>query len=159
MDNREKAAIVLVADDDNAVRQFVRTAIEQIGMEVCEASNGREVMQQFTLRHPDIIVLDVMMPVMDGFAACSKLRGESGGGQIPILMMTGLDDADAIARAYEHGATDFIAKPLNPTMLSQRIRYLLRGPGWVSRSGLRRLATGNGSRTVGNSPLPTNCAG
>ena len=127
MDNREKAAIVLVADDDNAVRQFVRTAIEQIGMEVCEASNGREVMQQFTLRHPDIIVLDVMMPVMDGFAACSKLRGESGGGQIPILMMTGLDDADAIARAYEHGATDFIAKPLNPTMLSQRIRYLLRG--------------------------------
>ena len=127
MDNRVKAAIVLVADDDNAVRQFVRTAIEQIGLEVCEASNGREVMQQFTLRHPDIIVLDVMMPVMDGFAACSKLRGESGGGQIPILMMTGLDDADAIARAYEHGATDFIAKPLNPTMLSQRIRYLLRG--------------------------------
>ena len=127
MDNSEKPAIVLVADDDNAVRQFVRTAIEQLGLEVCEASNGREVLEQFTLRHPDVIVLDVMMPVMDGFAACSKLRGEAGGGQIPILMMTGLDDTDAIARAYEHGATDFIAKPLNATILSQRIRYLLRG--------------------------------
>ena len=127
MDNSEKPAMVLVADDDNAVRQFVRTAIEQIGLEVCEASNGREVLEQFTLRHPDVIVLDVMMPVMDGFAACSKLRGEAGGGQIPILMMTGLDDTDAIARAYEHGATDFIAKPLNATILGQRIRYLLRG--------------------------------
>lgn len=127
MDKSEKPAIVLVADDDNAVRQFVRAAIEQIGLEVCEASNGREVLEQFTLRHPDVIVLDVMMPVMDGFAACSKLRGEAGGGQIPILMMTGLDDTDAIAMAYEHGATDFIAKPLNATILGQRIRYLLRG--------------------------------
>ncbi|HEU4503016.1 MAG TPA: EAL domain-containing protein [Nitrospira sp.] len=127
MDNSEKPAMVLVADDDNSVRQFVRAAIEQIGLEVCEASNGREVLEQFTLRHPDVIVLDVMMPVMDGFAACSKLRGEAGGGKIPILMMTGLDDTDAIAMAYEHGATDFIAKPLNATILSQRIRYLLRG--------------------------------
>ena len=127
MDKSEKPAIVLVADDDNAVRQFVRAAIEQIGLEVCEASNGREVLEQFTLRHPDVIVLDVMMPVMDGFAACSELRGEAGGGQIPILMMTGLDDTDAIAMAYEHGATDFIAKPLNATILGQRIRYLLRG--------------------------------
>ncbi len=127
MDHSDKPAIVLVADDDKAVRRFARTAIEQIGLEVCEASNGREVLEQFAIRHPDVIVLDVMMPVMDGFAACSKLRGEAGGGQIPILMMTGLDDADAIARAYEHGATDFITKPLNPTILSQRVRYLLRG--------------------------------
>ena len=79
MDNRDKPATVLVADDDNAVRQFVRTAIEQIGLNVCEASNGSEVLEQFTLRHPDVIVLDVMMPVMDGFAACSKLRGEAAG--------------------------------------------------------------------------------
>ncbi|MDF2458131.1 MAG: Sensory response regulator with diguanylate cyclase domain [Nitrospira sp.] len=127
MDNRERPAVVLVADDDKAVRQFVRTAIEQIGLEVCEASSGAEVLEQFALRHPDVIVLDVTMPVMGGFAACSKLRAETRGDQVPILMMTGFEDTDAIARAYEHGATDFIAKPLNPTILSQRIRYLLRG--------------------------------
>ena len=152
MDNRDKPAIVLVADDDDAVRQFVRTAIEQIGLKVCEASNGREVLEQFTLRHPDVIVMDVMMPVMDGFAACSKLRGEPRGGQIPILMMTGLDDAEAIARAYEHGATDFIAKPLNPTMLSQRIRYLLRGSQTV-RALLRseaRLGLAQRIAKIGN---------
>ena len=152
MDNRDKPATVLVADDDNAVRQFVRTAIEQIGLKVCEASNGREVLEQFTLRHPDLIVLDVMMPVMDGFTACSKVRGEPRGGQIPILMMTGLDDAEAIARAYEHGATDFIAKPLNPTMLSQRIRYLLRGSQTV-RALLRseaRLGLAQRIAKIGN---------
>ena len=152
MDNRDKPATVLVADDDNAVRQFVRTAIEQIGLKVCEASNGREVLEQFILRHPDVIVMDVMMPVMDGFAACSKLRGVPGGGQIPILMMTGLDDAEAIARAYEHGATDFIAKPLNPTMLSQRIRYLLRGSQTV-RALLRseaRLGLAQRIAKIGN---------
>ena len=152
MDNRDKPATVLVADDDNAVRQFVRTAIEQIGLNVCEASNGSEVLEQFTLRHPDVIVLDVMMPVMDGFTACSKVRGEPRGGQIPILMMTGLDDAEAIARAYEHGATDFIAKPLNPTMLSQRIRYLLRGSQTV-RALLRseaRLGLAQRIAKIGN---------
>ena len=152
MDNRDKPATVLVADDDNAVRQFVRTAIEQIGLNVCEASNGSEVLEQFTLRHPDLIVMDVMMPVIDGFTACSKVRGEPRGGQIPILMMTGLDDAEAIARAYEHGATDFIAKPLNPTMLSQRIRYLLRGSQTV-RALLRseaRLGLAQRIAKIGN---------
>ena len=152
MDNRDKPATVLVADDDDAVRQFVRTAIEQIGLNVCEASNGSEVLEQFTLRHPDVIVLDVMMPVMDGFTACSKVRGEPRGGQIPILMMTGLDDGEAIARAYEHGATDFIAKPLNPTMLSHRIRYLLRGSQTV-RALLRseaRLGLAQRIAKIGN---------
>ena len=152
MNNRDKPATVLVADDDDAVRQFVRTAIEQIGLKVCEASNGREVLEQFTLRHPDVIVMDVMMPVMDGFAACAKLRGEPRRGQIPILMMTGLDDAEAIARAYEHGATDFIAKPLNQTMLSQRIRYLLRGSQTV-RALLRseaRLGLAQRIAKIGN---------
>jgi diguanylate cyclase (GGDEF)-like protein/PAS domain S-box-containing protein len=64
---------------------------------------------------------------MDGYTACSRLRGSVGGNRVPILMMTGFDDAEAIAGAYEHGATDFIMKPLNPTILSHRVRYMLRG--------------------------------
>jgi diguanylate cyclase (GGDEF)-like protein/PAS domain S-box-containing protein len=123
----DKSAVVLVVDDDPAVRTFVRAALEQIGLEVCEASDGSQAMEQFMSRHPDIIVLDVMMPVMDGYTACSRLRGSVGGNRVPILMMTGFDDAEAIAGAYEHGATDFIMKPLNPTILSHRVRYMLRG--------------------------------
>jgi diguanylate cyclase (GGDEF)-like protein/PAS domain S-box-containing protein len=116
-----------VVDDDASVRTFVRAALEQMGLDVCEASNGAEALQQFEACRPDIIVLDVMMPVMDGCVACSRLRGSLRGSRVPILMMTGLDDAEAIAAAYEHGATDFITKPLNLTILSHRVRYMLRG--------------------------------
>src|SRR6478736_9979034 len=123
----EKTATVLVADDDESVRTFVRSALEQVGLQVCEASNGQQALEQFVLRRPDIIVLDVMMPVMDGYTACSKLRGAVGGSRVPILIMTGLDDAESIARAYEQGATDFITKPINPMILSNRVRYMLRG--------------------------------
>jgi diguanylate cyclase (GGDEF)-like protein/PAS domain S-box-containing protein len=123
----EKAATVLVADDDESIRTLVRAALEQIGLDVCEAGNGAEALEQFAQRRPDIVVLDVMMPVMDGYVACTRLRGSVGGSRVPILMMTGMDDAEAIAGAYEHGATDFITKPLNLTILSHRVRYMLRG--------------------------------
>lgn len=123
----KNTAVVLVADDDESVRTFIRAALEEVGLIVCEASNGEEALQQFAVRRPDIIVLDVMMPVMDGYTTCSRLRGSVGGSRVPILMMTGMDDVEAIAGAYEHGATDFMAKPLNPTILSHRVRYMLRG--------------------------------
>jgi diguanylate cyclase (GGDEF)-like protein/PAS domain S-box-containing protein len=127
VEKMESTATVLVADDDELVRTFVRSALEQVGLHVCEASNGQQALEQFVLRRPDIIVLDVMMPVMDGYTACSRLRGAVGGSGVPILMMTGMDDAESIARAYEQGATDFITKPLNHTILSHRVRYMLRG--------------------------------
>ncbi len=121
------AALVLVVDDEELIRLFAREAFEQAGLEVCEAANGSEALEQFAARRPDIIVLDVMMPMMDGFAACAKRRGSVGGSRVPILIMTGLDDAASIARAYEQGASDFITKPINPTILSHRVRYMLRG--------------------------------
>jgi diguanylate cyclase (GGDEF)-like protein/PAS domain S-box-containing protein len=127
VEKTDKPATVLVADDDESVRLFVRAALERMGLQVCEASNGIQALEQFTLRRPNIIVLDVMMPLMDGFTACSKLRDSAEGRGLPILIMTDLDDADAIAGAYDHGATDFITKPLNPVILSHRVRYMLRG--------------------------------
>lgn len=127
MGTSERAAVVLVADDDESVRTLVRAALEQIGLDVCEAANGAEAVEQFEQRRPDIVVLDVMMPVMNGYVACTKLRGSVWGSRVPILMMTGMDDAEAIAGAYVHGATDFITKPLNLTILSHRVRYMLRG--------------------------------
>jgi diguanylate cyclase (GGDEF)-like protein/PAS domain S-box-containing protein len=127
VEKSEKVPTVLVADDDDSVRTFVRAVLEQIGFEVCEAANGVEVLDQFARSRPDIVVLDVQMPVMNGHLACAKLRGVVGGSRVPILMMTGMDDAEAIASAYEHGATDFITKPLNLTILSHRVRYMLRG--------------------------------
>jgi diguanylate cyclase (GGDEF)-like protein/PAS domain S-box-containing protein len=120
-------AMVLVVDDEELIRIFVREALEQAGFEVCEASHGAQALEQFAARRPDLVIMDVVMPVMDGFAVCMKLRALPEGKRVPILVMTALDDEDSIGRAYAHGATDFIAKPTNATILTHRVRYMLRG--------------------------------
>lgn len=116
----------LVVDDDAVVRYVVREALEQSGHDVWEAKNGVEALARFTEGRPDIVLMDIMMPGMDGFTACSRLRGLLGGSRVPILIMTELDDPDSIAKAYEHGATDFITKPLQPIILSHRVKHMLR---------------------------------
>lgn len=119
--------LALLVDDEESVRTFLREALERSGLRVCEAENGAQALEQFAVCRPDIVILDVIMPGMDGFTACAKLRGAVGGSRVPILVMTGLDDAASIAGAYEHGATDFITKPIHPTILNHRVRYMLRG--------------------------------
>jgi len=116
----------LITDDDIIIRMFAREALEQVGWEVEEAENGREACIAFEKRTPDVVLLDVMMPEMDGFATCAALRRLPGGEHTPILIMTGLDDFESITKAYDAGATDFIVKPLNAMLLTHRIRYMVR---------------------------------
>lgn len=122
----QKKPLALIADDEVLVRGLVRAALEQSGFDVCEAENGTQALELFAARHPDIVLMDILMPEMDGFTACEKLREMFGGSRVPILIMTGHEDAESIAKAYEHGATDFIAKPLSAMILSHRVRYMLR---------------------------------
>ena len=121
------APLALVVDGDYESRTVVRQALELSGLKVCEAEGGEQAAALFTSSRPDIVVLGVMLSGLDGFATCAKLRGLAGGSRVPILIMTGLDDVESISRAYEHGATDFITKPLNPMILNYRVRYMLRG--------------------------------
>lgn len=118
--------VVLVVDDDFTVRMLMREVLEQADFRVEEVENGVQALAVFPHLQPDIVLLDVMMPAMDGFATCTALRRLPGGEQIPILMVTGLDDLDSITRAFEVGATDFVTKPINWVILSHRLRYLLR---------------------------------
>jgi signal transduction histidine kinase len=118
--------LVLVVDDDLNTRILVRECLEQAGFRVEEACDGEQGMSAFERARPDIVVLDVIMPGLDGFALCKKIRDSESGGGIPILMMTGLEDEKSVNRAYEVGATDFTSKPLNWVILPYRIRYLLR---------------------------------
>ena len=121
-----RSPYALVTDDDIIIRMFAREALEQVGWEVEEAENGREACLAFEKRTPDVVLLDVMMPEMDGFATCAALRRLPGGEHTPILIMTGLDDFESITKAYDAGATDFIVKPLNAMLLTHRIRYMVR---------------------------------
>ncbi len=130
---RGEPSVVLVVDDDITLRFLARETLEQAGFDVDEAEDGREALKAFGERRHDIVLLDVNMPNMDGFESCGVLRTLAAGDSVPVLMMTGLDDVASINRAYEVGATDFITKPINWTILTHRVRYLLRA-SWALKS-------------------------
>ncbi|MDX2455929.1 MAG: response regulator, partial [Gammaproteobacteria bacterium] len=117
---------ILVVDDDVASRKLMRKTLLREGFEVIEAEDGQQALAVFDEQHPDIILLDVEMPVMDGFTACMNLRQRQHADHLPVLMVTGLEDVASVNRAYEAGATDFITKPINWPVLGHRIRYMLR---------------------------------
>lgn len=117
---------VLIVDDDYTVRLLAREALEQAGCIVFDNSDGVGVLLQCEELEPDLVILDVFLPHLDGFAICQEIRALPGGHNIPILMTTGLDDVASIQRAYQAGATDFITKPFNWLILAYRVRYLLR---------------------------------
>jgi diguanylate cyclase (GGDEF)-like protein/PAS domain S-box-containing protein len=126
-DRPRRAPRVLVVDDDATMRLLVGEALEPDGIEVEEAADGPEALARFRAQPFDLVLLDVRMPGSDGFAVCESIRKEPAGADVPIVIMTGLDDLDSIRRAYEAGATDFITKPIPWLVLSHRVRYLLRG--------------------------------
>ena len=117
---------VLIIDDDTVARMLAREALEQSGCAVEEAENGRLGLEAFIKQHPDLVLLDILMPEMDGFAVCTELRKLPEGVHTPVLIMTGLEDYQSITQAYDVGATDFIVKPINGLLLGHRVRYMLR---------------------------------
>jgi diguanylate cyclase (GGDEF)-like protein/PAS domain S-box-containing protein len=121
-----KSKLVQVVDDDLLMRTLARDALEMAGFSVIESPDGEQGLVDFERHRPDLVLLDVMMPGMDGFTVCRALRWSPLGEDTPILMMTGLDDLDSIRKAYEAGATDFITKPINWVILVYRVRYMLR---------------------------------
>ncbi|MFZ1828362.1 MAG: EAL domain-containing protein [Candidatus Competibacteraceae bacterium] len=134
---------ILVVDDDPMTCLLVSESLQQAGFRIEQAENGRQALEVFEQVHPDLVTLDVMMPELDGFATCIELRRRPEGAQVPILMMTGLDDYESINQALLAGATDFITKPINFTLLGHRVRYLLRSSAMMTElwESERRLAT------------------
>jgi PAS domain S-box-containing protein len=118
---------VLLVDDDGVARLLTASALTARGWQVLEVDGGAQALDRFARERPDVVVLDALMPGLDGFATCERLRRLAGGAHVPVLMLTGLDDESSIARAYEAGATDFFVKTTSQwTLLSERLRYMLR---------------------------------
>ncbi len=122
----EMQRVILVVDDDDTTRMLARRSLELSGFEVLEAGDGVAALEILDRRLPDIILLDVDMPRLDGFGTCTQVRARPGGGTLPILMVTSFEDSASIDHAYAAGATDFTTKPINWSLLNHRIRYLLR---------------------------------
>jgi diguanylate cyclase (GGDEF)-like protein len=116
---------ILLVDDDLVVRAKVSESLEQDGFEVILAKNGDDGIAAYQEYRPDLILVDAVMPILDGFEFCEQLKN-LGERLTPILMITSLDDDDSVDRAFAAGATDYITKPINLPVLRQRVRNLVR---------------------------------
>jgi diguanylate cyclase (GGDEF)-like protein/PAS domain S-box-containing protein len=126
MNSEHRTPVALIVDDDAMMRLLIRQTLERAGFACHEAGNGREALRLVGSYSPDIILLDVVMPELDGYGACEQLRLLPDASHVPVIMLTGLDDNDSIDRAYQAGATDFISKPINWGVLGYRVRYVMR---------------------------------
>ncbi len=118
--------LLLVVDDDIVIRTMLMKALQKQGYETIEAPNGAEGIELFRQYQPDLVLLDVLMPVMNGFEACIEMRNNDPERMVPIIMLTGLDDVASVDKSFDAGATDFISKPINWSLFSQRVRYALK---------------------------------
>lgn len=119
------SSLILIADDDRAIRSLLLLALQEEGYEVEESINGEDCLRQYDRLRPDLVLLDAVMPEMDGLTCCEKLRALPDGREVPILMITFLDDRESIDQAFAAGATDYITKPIHWSVLRQRVKRLL----------------------------------
>ncbi|WP_373546512.1 GGDEF domain-containing protein [Chamaesiphon sp.] len=116
---------ILLIDDDLVVRARVSESLTQDGFEVILAKDGNDGIVAYQQYRPDLILVDAVMPILDGFEFCQELK-QLGDRLTPILMITSLDDNESVDRAFASGATDYITKPINLSILRQRVRNLIR---------------------------------
>ncbi len=124
--NGEQAQpLVLVADDDDLVRQALGLFLQEDGYRVVEAADGKQAVAVFFRDTPDIVLMDANMPHMDGFVACREIKQSAAGAEVPVLIVTVMEDEHSIDRGFEAGADDYIPKPFNWALLSRRVRNLI----------------------------------
>ena len=114
---------ILIADDEQLMRQLVIDFLKPEGYEILEASDGKEALEIYDKEHPDLILLDVMMPGYDGWTVCREIRRES---TVPIMMLTAKGEEIDQLFAYDLGADEYITKPFSPKILVAKIKALLR---------------------------------
>lgn len=116
---------ILIADDDETARLLMRAALRKSGYEVSLAEDGADALRLFASQRFDMVMLDIDMPGLTGHEVCNTLRNHVGQ-WLPILMVTGMDDIASIEQAFDSGATDFVAKPINWGLIGHRVKYMLR---------------------------------
>jgi CheY-like chemotaxis protein len=117
---------VLVVDDNEQNLELIQAYLETLGCRIDTARNGLEALRRVAETRPDLILLDVMMPKMSGFEVCRKLKGDDRTRDIPVIMVTALNELGDIERGVECGTDDFLSKPVNKLELLTRVKSLLR---------------------------------
>ncbi len=130
--------LILIVDDEKTLRLVVSRAMEREGYRIAQAADGEQCLEFCQQLKPDMVLLDAMMPQMDGFACCAKLHTLMGDDCPAVLMITTLNDKTSVDRAFEVGATDYVTKPIAWAVLKQRVRRLLQ-----TRWAMTELKTAN----------------
>ncbi|HLO46849.1 MAG TPA: PleD family two-component system response regulator [Kamptonema sp.] len=137
-DFQKKPPVILVVDDQKTSRLMLRLAMEKEGYGVREAGDGQQCLKVCEQFQPDMVLLDAVMPVMDGFTCCAQLQALLGEECPPVLIITVLDDRESVDKAFEVGATDYVTKPIHWPVLCQRVRRLLQ-TSWAMRQLRRQI--------------------
>lgn len=119
--------VILIVDDEARMRRFIRMNMELEGYHIFEAENGIEALDQIRQHNPDLAIMDVMMPEMDGFETLKLLREIS---TVPVILLTVRSDEEDISRGLDLGADDYITKPFSPRVLTSRVAAVLRRANW-----------------------------
>ena len=118
---------VLVVDDSSTVLMMQRMVLSKHAYEVVTAANGEDAIQVAVREKPDLILMDVIMPKMDGFEACRRIRQEPDVQNVPIIMVTTRGEALNMEKGYESGCNDYVTKPINPAELLTKVRDYVKG--------------------------------
>lgn len=117
--------LVLIVDDEPMARTLLRLMLVRAGFNVSEAEDGFDALEKVTISQPDIILLDVMMPGMDGFSVCAELRQRKETSTLPIIMLSAKTDLDSINKGLRVGATKYLTKPISPDDLTRHVKDIL----------------------------------
>jgi len=120
----EERPVVVLADDDPSIRLMIRHVLESEEFDIVEAADGIEALKAVEKHHPALVLLDAVMPGIDGFTTCKQIK-DKGHTDVPVMMITGLDDDASVERAYDVGAIDFITKPIKWAVLKHRVKSVV----------------------------------
>lgn len=112
---------ILIVDDEPFNLDYLEQELEDMNYNIITASNGREALDKVALEPPDLILLDIMMPIMDGFSVLSELKSDSLLRHIPVIVISAMNDLESVVKGIKHGAEDYLPKPFEPTLLHARI--------------------------------------
>jgi CheY-like chemotaxis protein len=116
---------ILLVDDSSTVLMMERMILAAESYELCTAANGKQAVERAKIERPDLILMDVVMPLMDGVEACKAIRADEATREIPIIMVTTRGETDSVERGYLGGCNDYVTKPVNANELLTKIRNLL----------------------------------
>jgi len=122
----QQPPLLLIVDDDPFMRGMLQNLLKKEGYRIAIASEGRKALEEFQRNPPDLVLMDAAMPIMDGFKACIELKKLKSGADVPVIMITSLDDEQSVDKAFESGAVEYVTKPVHWAVLRHRVEVILR---------------------------------